>query len=203
MQENLEEKVSNETSTQSLVGFDNTRSNINAAGFEIKKAFSMDDISSNRDIGEEEVNNEMNAFDEYEAYIPERESLKHRESSCTLIESMEHMDLENDLENGGLQSQPESSYHAKDFQDTENASKSVMPSPLFFTRRMSAPMSGNDTVNVETGVIKAKSSDRSVKPDRPKKDLASLIRQKKVGKEGNMESEGAERKEVMEVQDLN
>ncbi|XP_045163727.2 uncharacterized protein LOC123528049 [Mercenaria mercenaria] len=194
------EEITANGGTQSMTNFENDKNTINAAGFEIKKAFSMNDLTyfnSDRQTKGEGEENKMNDFEEYEAYIPERESFKHKDSASTLVESIEQIDdIENDVD---LQS--DSTYSVKGFQETDDTSKSGNPSHLFYSRPMSAPMSGNDRPDVESGLLQAKLNDTAL--NAAPKDLASIIREKKVKSNSSEEITSRSRTNDLEIQELN
>lgn len=156
--------------------------------FEMRKAFSLNDLSNTMDVVDDNENlHESSQFEEYEAYIPETEVLKHRESVDSVETMVEEFEQLEDIEDEHVRSPSVTPYNAASFDDTINTSGSH--SPVFWVRPMSAPLYGNRNITVNNDLFQAKSNgnddnkvkdlDKFDKPENAKDDtgdLASLVR---------------------------
>lgn len=158
--------------TKSMIMVDLGRSNTNAVGFEIKKAFSLNDLSDKTYLNEDDGRcSENKEYEEYEAYIPEMECLKHRDSAATLVEEMERLE---DIESEEIHCQTPSIYSIKGFDEADETCKSGEQTPLFYARplpansndstviamadvsqhkNMSTPISEDDKLNIINGLV--------------------------------------------------
>lgn len=156
--------------------------------FEMRKAFSLNDLSNTMDVVDDNENlHESSQFEEYEAYIPETEVLKHRESVDSVETMVEEFEQLEDIEDEHVRSPSVTPYNAASFDDTINTTGSH--SPVFWVRPMSAPLYGNRNITVNNDLFQAKSNgnddnkvkdlDKFDKPENAKDDtgdLASLVR---------------------------
>lgn len=181
--------------TNSMSNVNTRRGSINAAGFEIKKAFSFNDLTdASIDLQTGMSENEMKEFEEYESYIPDKESMKHRDSIATLVEEMKAIDY---FERDCFHSLSASNHSIKSNDEADKMSKFGNNSPFFYARPMSAPMSRNDTLNEASGLLQAKSSGTGITV------LASMIRQRPTQESKQEQILSQHQTEDMEVQDIN
>lgn len=160
---NVQETEAISNGTKSMIIFDQGRSNTNAVGFEIKKAFSLNDLSDKNYLNEDGGKcSENTEYEEYEAYIPERECLKHRDSAATLVEEMERLE---DIESEEIQCQSLSTYSIKGYDEADETSKSGEQTPLFYARPLVMAKSNDSTVMAVENVSQHKKICTSMSED--------------------------------------